>query len=198
MNVAIFDYGIGNLHSLAKALTGEARHVHTVTEVGDALAADVIVLPGVGNFGAAATRLSADRAALRDGLADGKPCLGICLGMQLLFETSEEAEGGGIGAIPGRVRKLRAPRVPHMGWNAVETEGDALLAGADPLVAYYANSYACEPADPGTVVAWTQYGGERWPAVVRQGRTVGFQFHPEKSGAPGLRVLHNFLAEAAR
>jgi glutamine amidotransferase len=196
MNVSILDYGIGNLHSLAKGLETGHLHVRIDTEVRDALTADAIVLPGVGNFGAAAKRIASRREALRDALADGKPCLGVCLGMQLLFEDSEEAEGMGIGALPGGVRRLRAARVPHMGWNEVEATNDTLFAGTAPLIAYYANSYICEPADPSTVIAQTELDGERWAAAVRKGRTLGVQFHPEKSGAPGLRLLQNFLREA--
>jgi imidazole glycerol-phosphate synthase subunit HisH len=197
MIVSIVDYGIGNLHSLAKGLSGEDREVRIDTDMSAALEADALVLPGVGNFGAAAARLQPARASLRDALRDGKPCIGICLGMQLLFETSEEGEGSGIGAIPGRVRRLHAARVPHMGWNDVDdTSHDALFTEARPMVAYYANSYVCEPDDPEAVIAWTDYGDERWAAAVRRGRTWGVQFHPEKSGAPGLRVLQNFLREA--
>lgn len=195
MNVSIIDYGIGNLHSLAKALEGPDRSVRIDTEVRAALSADALVLPGVGNFGAAARRLSLVRTDVRAALADGKPCLGICLGMQLLFDTSEEDRGMGIGAIPGRVRRLQATRVPHMGWNGVEPDGDVLFAGTGEMVAYYANSFVCEPDDAATVIAWTEYDSERWPAAVRQGATLGVQFHPEKSGAPGLRLLQNFLEE---
>jgi glutamine amidotransferase len=85
-----------------------------------------------------------------------------------------------------------------MGWNAVENADDPIFAGASPLVAYYANSFVCEPYDPAAVIAWTEYEGERWPAAVRSGRTLGVQFHPEKSGGPGLRVLRNFLDEAGQ
>ncbi len=197
MIVSIVDYGIGNLHSLAKALEAGGARVRVTVDVADAIAADAIVLPGVGNFGAAASRLADGRDALRAALDSGKPCLGICLGMQLLFDASEEGEGGGIGAIPGRVRRLVASRVPHMGWNEIEPTDDPLFTGTAPFFAYYANSYVCAPADAGTVVAWTEYEGERWAAAVRRGRTLGVQFHPEKSGTSGLRLLDNFLREAA-
>ena len=198
MNISIFDYGTGNLHSLEKALGGNGHAVRIDPRMADALAADAIVLPGVGNFGAAAERLDPDIASLRGALDDGLPCLGICLGMQLLFEGSEEAEGAGIGVIPGRVRRLKAARVPHMGWNDVEDADDPLFAGVTPMIAYYANSFVCQPADASAAIAWTTSGTERWPAAVRRGRTVGVQFHPEKSGAAGLRLLRNFLAGAVR
>jgi len=196
MNVSILDYGIGNLHSLAKALEGEQLRVRLDTDVRDALTADAIVLPGVGNFGAAAARIATHREALRDALAEGKPCLGVCLGMQLLFERSEEAEGTGIGALPGSVRRLRAARVPHMGWNEVEMSDDPLFTGTAPFIAYYANSYVCEPEDPTAIIARTELDGERWAAAVRHGSTLGVQFHPEKSGSPGIQLLRNFLREA--
>jgi glutamine amidotransferase len=198
VKVALFDTGIGNLHSLAKAIESAGHEVRVEQDTTRALAADALVLPGVGNFGAAAARLEPHREALRAALEDGLPCLGICLGMQLLFEASEEAPGDGIGALAGRVRRLQAPRVPHMGWNAVDpARADPLFEGTTPLIAYYAHSFVVEPADAVTVLAWTEYAGERFPAAVRRGRTWGVQFHPEKSAWPGLRLIRNFLAEAA-
>jgi glutamine amidotransferase len=140
-----------------------------------------------------------DRERVRDALAGGLPCLGICLGMQLFFDGSDEGEGEGIGFIPGRVRRLDAPVVPHMGWNDVQDAGDPLFAGlGGGLPAYYAHSYRCDPQDEGVVVGWTEYGGERIAAAVRRERTWGVQFHPEKSSRPGLRLLANFLEEARR
>jgi glutamine amidotransferase len=118
--------------------------------------------------------------------------------MQLLFERSEEGEGEGIGVIPGYVRRLRARVVPQMGWNDVCVSNDPLLEGTSPLVAYYANSYVCEPADRTTVIAWSEYAGDRFAAGVRAGSTWGVQFHPEKSSAAGRRVLRNFLQVAKR
>lgn len=197
MIVSIIDYGIGNLHSLAKGMEGPDCEIHIDTDVRAALEADALVLPGVGNFGAAAARLAPFRDELRDALLDGKPCIGICLGMQLLFETSEESGGAGLGVLPGRVRRVHGQRVPHMGWNGVEDASDSIFEGTAPLIAYYANSYICEPADASAIIAWTEYDGERWPAAVRNGQTWGVQFHPEKSGAPGVRLLHNFLRQAS-
>lgn len=196
MNVALFDYGAGNLHSLAKALEGAGARVHVTAEWSEALARDALVLPGVGAFGAAAAALPADPAPVRRALQDGLPCLGICLGMQLLFDRSEESAGAGIGLVPGGVRRLRAPVVPQMGWNDVETGGDPVFDGAAPLVAYYANSYVCEPADAADAIAWSDYGGVRFAAAVRRGRTWGVQFHPEKSSAPGRRLIANWVALA--
>lgn len=199
MNVAIYDYGTGNLHSLVKAFEDAGAHVHVEAEPEAALELDALVLPGVGNFGAAASRLAPFAPSLRAALASGHPCLGICLGMQLLFETSEEGEGSGLAALRGRVRKLNARRVPHMGWNdVIAAQPDPLLPVGQPLLGYYANSFIAEPADAEAVIAWTEYDKERFPAVVRRDRTWGVQFHPEKSAEPGLQLIRNFLQAAER
>lgn len=198
MNIAIYDYGTGNLHSLAKAFESAGVHVKIETEPATALQFDALVLPGVGAFGAAASRLAMFGPAIRAALASGQPCLGICLGMQLLFESSEEGEGSGLAAFHGRVRKLNARRIPHMGWNDVEvTKPDPLLHNLSPMLGYYANSFVADVAEDSTVLAWTTYENERFPAVVRRDRTWGVQFHPEKSGAAGLQLIRNFL-DAAR
>jgi glutamine amidotransferase len=194
MNVALYDYGAGNLHSLAKALEGAGARVTVTSDWDTALSLDALVLPGVGAFGHAARSLPADPSAVRRALEDGLPCLGICLGMQLLFEESEESEGAGIGLIPGRVLRLEAPVVPQMGWNDVETADDTLFTGTGGLVAYYANSYVCEPDDPGVAIAWSEYAGVRFVAGIRRARTWGVQFHPEKSSRLGQRVIANFVA----
>ncbi|MBI4539355.1 MAG: imidazole glycerol phosphate synthase subunit HisH [Gemmatimonadetes bacterium] len=198
MRIALFDYGAGNLHSLKKALEVGGADVEAVTDWDRALDTDALVLPGVGAFGAAVAALGDAGPRVRDALESGYPCLGICLGMQLLFDESEESPGTGIGLIPGRVRRLHSRIVPHMGWNEVETGDDSLFAGATPLFAYYANSYVCEPEDSGCAIAWTEYEGERFAAAVRSGSAWGVQFHPEKSSAAGLRVVRNFLEKARR
>jgi glutamine amidotransferase len=197
MNVALIDYGTGNLHSLMKALETGGALVTIATDLANAARADAIVLPGVGAFGAAAQQLTAGVPALHQALRTGKPCLGICLGMQLLFETSEEGLGAGLGVLSGHVRRVRASRLPHMGWNQVIMADDPLFAGIDDMLAYYANSYVAQPTDETEVIGWTQYGTDRFPAAVRRGNVWGVQFHPEKSGAPGLRLIHNFLAQVA-
>lgn len=197
MRITLFDYGAGNLHSLAKALAGDAREVRTVADPAAALDTDVLVLPGVGAFGVAADRLAPARAAMRDAIRDGLPTIGICLGMQLLFESSEEGAGDGLGVIAGRVDRLRAPRTPQIGWNAIENARDPSFAASGLQTAYYANRYVCRPDDRSVVTAWSTHGGDRFAAAVRVGRCVGVQFHPEKSSRPGLRFLDLFLREAA-
>jgi glutamine amidotransferase len=193
VKVALFDYGAGNLHSLAKALEAGGASVQITRHWTVALTQDALVLPGVGSFGAAVRSLGEDRVRVRETLASGYPCLGICLGMQLLLDASDEGEGRGIGLIPGSVRRLRGRLVPQMGWNDVGVSGDPVFAGSNNLVAYYANSFVCHPEDPASVIATTEYEGETFPAAVRRGRSWGLQFHPEKSSAPGLRIITNFL-----
>ncbi len=199
MKVTIFDYGAGNIHSLAKALTAAGVSVLVETDPAQALETDVLVLPGVGAFGAAAERLAPARDRMVAALRDGLPCLGICLGMQLLFDRSDEAvsDSRGLGLIPGHVRRLTSRRVPQIGWNPIEPGEDPLIGAAPLDYAYYANSYVCRPLDPASVVrAWSTHDEDRFPAVVRSGRTIGVQFHPEKSSQPGLRFLRAFLDEA--
>ncbi|HZS60070.1 MAG TPA: imidazole glycerol phosphate synthase subunit HisH [Gemmatimonadaceae bacterium] len=189
MRLAIFDYGAGNLHSLNKALQAPGVIVSVETDPLRLLSADAMILPGVGAFGAAAARLAPARAEIAAALSAGLPCLGICLGLQLLFESSEESPGApGLGIISGQVRRLRASRVPHIGWNTV----DWGQRGA-PSVAYFAHSYACRPHDEAVVTAWTVEGEDRFPSAVRWRNVVGVQFHPEKSSAPGVCFLQDFL-----
>jgi glutamine amidotransferase len=115
--------------------------------------------------------------------------------MQLLFDSSEEGEGEGIGLIPGTVRRLKARVVPQMGWNDVDLRPDPLFRGLDTLVAYYANSFVCNPVEEGCVIATSRYDEEVLAAGVRKNRSWGVQFHPEKSSSPGLRIIQNFLEE---
>lgn len=210
MRVTMLDYGAGNLHSLARALAGAGRSVRVEADPFRALDTDVLVLPGVGAFGPAAARLATARAALRTAIRSGLPTLGICLGMQLLFDASDEGEGEGLGIFRGRVERLRSPRTPHMGWNTLEDVLDPLFDASAFNVAYYANSFACRGLSPevdedrrpdasgrlrdhARVTAWSTHEPDRFVACVRQGMTMGVQFHPEKSGAPGWRFIDRFL-----
>ncbi len=190
MRVTLLDLGIGNLHSLAKAI---ARAVPEATVGVDAdakraLEADLLVLPGVGAFGAAAAVLAPARERVRDALLGGHPCVGICLGMQLFFDESDEGPGAGLGVMSGRVTRLSTARLPHMGWSPV-----LAVSGASPWpwpsAVYYAHSYAVRPTHDSVVVAHTELDGDRFPAIVRSGSTIGCQFHPEKSSNEGLALL---------
>lgn len=194
MRVTLFDYGAGNLHSLAKALAlAPGVKVHVEEDPLRALDTDLLVLPGVGAFGAAMARLAPGAEKMRRALDDGLPCLGICLGMQLLFESSDEGEGQGLGFFRGRVTRLTSRHVPHIGWNSVEE--DTALGDEKPAAVYYAHSFACRAEEPDVVVGWTTHEEDRFPASVRRGKVLGVQFHPEKSSAAGVRFVHSFLKE---
>ena len=194
-HLAIFDYGAGNLHSLVKAISTGERTISIETDLRAAMTADLLVLPGVGAFGAAADAMQNSQAYLGSALANGLPCLGICLGMQLLFDASEESPGKGIGFIPGNVTRLRTSKVPHMGWNDVdwlETGNGRTAPKLDS--AYFANAYICEPEVDSPILAWTTHEDAKFASVVRSGNTVGVQFHPEKSSVAG-RAFVNAVIE---
>ena len=200
--IAIVDYGMGNRRCVEKAL----EHVGArprITAGHDAIrAADGLVLPGVGAFPEAMRRIGALGLddVLRERVSVGVPLLGICLGMQLLFERTTEHEGaGGLGILSGEVTALRAPRLPHIGWNLVTLERPAALTeGLGPATAFYhVHSFACRPADPADVVGVAEYG-ERFASIVERGTVSGVQFHPEKSSRDGLALLRNFTAVCAR
>jgi len=193
--IAVFDYGAGNLHSLLKVLSSSEREIFVETDLRAAMKADVLVLPGVGAFGAAANAMDGAQADLRLALADGLPCLGICLGMQLLFEKSEEAPGKGVGLIPGAVTRLRTAKVPHMGWNAIEWRAAVNGKTPDLETAYFANAYICEPDDDAAVVAWTAHENTRFASAVRSANTLGVQFHPEKSSAAGRGFINEVVED---
>jgi imidazole glycerol-phosphate synthase subunit HisH len=196
MRVTILDYGAGNLHSLSRALEAAGARVSVEARTERALAGDVLVLPGVGAFGAASEALLPARALIAERVRAGHPVIGICLGMQLLFETSEEGGGVGLGVLPGTVRKLAAVRVPHIGWAALEP-AEGLSARAGLAAAYFAHGYICEPRDSALVTAWARQDGLAFPAAVRSGSIAGTQFHPEKSSRRGVEYLRLLLREVA-
>lgn len=200
VRVAVFDYGAGNLHSLIKSLEAGGAEVRVDTDPATAvLNTDALILPGVGAFAPAAARLAPGLSAMRDVLQQGLPALGICLGMQLLFDASDEGPGEGLGIVPGRVQRLEAARVPQIGWNSLQDVSDPLLGESALDTAYYANSYVCRPTAEGEafVTAWSEHEGDRFPASVRRGNVIGTQFHPEKSSTPGVAFVRAFLTFAA-
>ena len=198
MRVAILDYGAGNLHSLAKAVRLAGVEATLTQDPLSAIQSDALILPGVGAFGSAVAALTLQKDAIRSALDNGLPCLGICLGMQLLFDASEEGTGAGLGVIPGVVRRLKAGRIPQIGWNTLENDGDTLIESSGLESAYFANSYVCEPADQKYVKSWASHESDRFAASVRRDNIAGVQFHPEKSSRAGCEMIRVFLQEAAR
>lgn len=196
--IALLDYGAGNLTSVRKGLDATGARVLTPASPGELVDADAVVVPGVGHFAATITLSDAWREAIAGAVRRGAPLLGICLGLQWLFESSDEAPGvAGLGAIPGRCERLPSVvKVPHVGWNALEmVRPSVLLEGlADGTQVYFTHTYAA-PLVHETVAATTH--GARFSAAVEQQGIFGVQFHPEKSGEAGLRVLRNFVQLAA-
>jgi imidazole glycerol-phosphate synthase subunit HisH len=196
--IAIADYGMGNRRSVEKALAHVGAE-SIITADHDAIrAADAVILPGVGAFPEAMRNL--DRTGLGEVLKElTQPLLGICLGMQLLFESSTEHEGArGLGILPGTVTRLDGPRLPHIGWNLVTVERPSVLTEGlgESAAFYHVHSFACRPADASDVVGTSEYG-ERFVSVVERGNVMAAQFHPEKSSRDGLRMLRNFAALTA-
>ncbi len=181
VRMAIADYGVGNLHSIRKALENCGARPYIVEDMTELLKAECIVLPGVGAFDRAMERLSPIRDKLVSRLKGGAPCLGVCIGMQILFEGSEEGKEPGLGFYEGRVIKLKAERVPHMGWNSVRTE-DPIFAGVRSPFFYFAHSYHGMPLEDIAIGA-TDYFGQV-PTLFLKGRTYGTQFHPEFRSRP--------------
>jgi len=196
MRIALFDYGAGNLHSLAKALAETGHAISIETDPRRAIEGDLFVLPGVGAFEPAAERLATALAETRAAIEGGLPTIGICLGMQLLFDDSDEGPGRGLGVIPGHVERIRSPRIPHIGWNTVDAVAGSALASTPLDVAYFAHSYVCRPRDESVVTAWTTEGGDCFPSAVRAGSATGVQFHPEKSSREGVALLAALVTEA--
>ncbi|HVM11229.1 MAG TPA: imidazole glycerol phosphate synthase subunit HisH [Actinomycetota bacterium] len=199
--VAILDYGMGNLRSVARAIEHVGGKAIVATDPEGAAAADALVVPGVGAFAACVERLRARDLdqAIRGAVDEAKPTLGVCLGMQILFEHGEEGDAEGLGLLPGDVPRLPSTvKVPHMGWNTVEWVSEhALVRGvARGSRFYFVHSYVCRPRADVDVVGEAEHG-VRFPAVVARGSLVATQFHPEKSGEAGLRVYRNFIEAAA-
>jgi imidazole glycerol phosphate synthase glutamine amidotransferase subunit len=201
--VTLLDYGAGNLRSVAKAFEHEGAEVVVTADPGEAARAERLVLPGQGHFGQCMTRLEEGGLAdaVRAHVAAGRPFLGLCVGMQLLYEASEEAPGiAGLGLLPGTVRRIPTELpLPHVGWNAVEfvraAEADPLLAGVagpEPRWFYHVHSYAVLESDGEHVLGRCTYG-DAFASIVGRDNLRGIQFHPEKSQEDGLRILCNFV-----
>ena len=200
--IAVVDYGIGNLRSAEKALQHVGADAGLTSDVREIERAHAVVLPGVGAFGACmqALRAAGLEPATKSAATDGRPFLGICIGMQMLFDGSDETPDlKGLGVVPGRVSRLPGTvRLPQMGWNTLDiTAGSRLGAHLpDPAWLYFVHSYAPEPERDGVVAAWCDYG-RRFAAAVEIGPLWATQFHPEKSGAVGMRMLRNFVEAVA-
>lgn len=196
--ISIIDYGAGNLHSVKNALDFLGAESEITADVDKLLSASHIILPGVGAFGDAMRRL--DSAGLTDAVrqaADGsRPFLGICLGLQLLFERSEECPGiNGLGIFRGSAVRIpdRGLKIPHMGWNSIRlTKPSRILPDGEPYV-YFVHSYYIQPEDEGVISAYTEYG-ERLDIAIEHGNVFATQFHPEKSGDVGIEILKRFIS----
>ncbi len=198
--VTVVDHGAGNLRSLRAALERLDARVDVTDRPADVERAEIVVVPGVGAAGPAMERLEAAGLAttIRDAADRGAHVLGICLGLQLLFERSEEGDIECLGLLPGAVRRIDWARtVPHMGWNDVSPSGAGPLGDALPAVCYFAHTYVAEPADAGDVIATTELEGRPFASVVGRGRVAAVQFQPERSGPAGRAVLAAFLRRAA-
>ncbi|MDR0481801.1 MAG: imidazole glycerol phosphate synthase subunit HisH [Cellulomonadaceae bacterium] len=209
--VVVFDYGYGNVRSVTRALERAGAEVELTSDRDSALAADGLVVPGVGAFAACleALKVAGGDEIIADRLADGRPVFGICVGLQVLFSHgTEHGTTPGLGYWPGSVDPLNAPVVPHMGWSPVEVpEGSVLFSGVADQRFYFVHSFAAQAALAGqavlpdqdaqtghTQVTWATHGDSRFIAAVEDGPLSGTQFHPEKSGSAGIALLGNWLS----
>ncbi len=199
--ITIVDYNMGNLRSVSKAIEHLGGDVRVSSQADDIANTDKLILPGVGAFGDACRELRSLNLfePIQNFIKSGKPFLGICLGLQLLFKSSEESpDEVGLDIFEGSVRLFRSKnvKIPHMGWN------NAKIINASPIVKnlpkdpyfYFVHSYYAAPADPKLTVAETLYGDEKFSAILGKGNTFATQFHPEKSQEAGLAILKNFIA----
>ncbi len=197
--IAVIDYGAGNLRSIRRALEAAGADVTVTSDPGEIARAGAVVLPGVGAAAHAMNRLAELELVgpIRDASDRGTPLMGICLGMQLLFDHQEEGDSQGLGLIPGRVRSLEPTvKVPHMGWNQSRVIRPGPLGETgDERFYYFVHSYVVEPDDPSVVAAEASYGST-FPSVVVRDNIWGTQFHPEKSGNDGLALIDRFVAQS--
>jgi imidazole glycerol-phosphate synthase subunit HisH len=201
LTAAILDYDAGNVRSAKRGFDTAGANAVVTSDPSVASAADVVVIPGVGHFSSclASLRRSGLEEVVSRFIAESRPVFGICVGMQLLYADSDEGDEPGLGLLPGRVERFPAGAiVPHMGWDVVHpadgARSDPLLEGVAGERLYFVHSYYAVPTDVTHVVGRTVYGGVDFPCLVREGSVVGTQFHPEKSGAVGARLLTNWIA----
>lgn len=198
MKAAIIDYGVGNIRSVTRvlesseAVTGTAVNVSVTRDINDVKNSDFLVLPGVGSYSAAATHLAAWRSDLAELISSGIPTLAVCLGLQLLFEESDEGPGQGLGVFSGSVTKLNTVSVPQMGWNTIDR-----VHPSYELIewAYFAHSFACRPLDESIIAGTTTYEDDTYPSIIRTESILATQFHPEKSDVVGIKLVHNFMKD---
>ncbi|MFB8787950.1 MAG: imidazole glycerol phosphate synthase subunit HisH [Potamolinea sp.] len=201
--IAVVDYDMGNLHSACKGLENAGANTLVTDSPADIERADAVVLPGVGSFDPAVQHLRSRglEEPIKKAIASGKPFLGICLGLQILFEGSQEGTEPGLGVIAGTVRRFRHEpgiTIPHMGWNQLDfTQPNCLLWQhlADNPQVYFVHSYYVDPIDPSITAATVTHGSQRVTAAIARDNLMAVQFHPEKSSHTGLRILSNFVSK---
>ena len=192
--LAVIDYGVGNLFSVEKAFAYLNIDVKVTSSEDDLKSAEQIVLPGVGAFGDCMKNLHATGLipTIKEEISNGKKFLGICVGLQILFESSEESPNvDGLKIFRGSVRKINA-KIPHMGWNSIDTRDEKIFRGLKNPYVYFVHSYHAQPEDRSVVVATSEYG-EEITAAVKRDNVTAVQFHPEKSGDVGQQILKNWI-----
>lgn len=201
--IAVIDYDMGNLHSACKGIEKAGGTPRITDSYQEIERADAVVLPGVGSFDPALKQIRSRHLEnpIKDAIASGKPFLGICLGLQILFDASEEGREPGLGIIAGTVRRFRAEpglTIPHMGWNQLQMTQPKLPLWQelpiDPYV-YFVHSYYVEPIDKSLNAAKVTHGSQTVTAAIAKNNLVAVQFHPEKSADSGLKILHNFVSQ---
>ncbi len=194
----IIDYGVGNIRSLKRCVESSSQTIGTDVkvslskDVNEMNEADLLIIPGVGSWGAACEHLGVFSSDLRDLIKSGKPTFAVCLGMQLLFESSEEGVGKGLGVFEGDVTTLNAKQIPEMGWNKI-AHANAQYEIID--WAYFAHSFAVRPKDDSIVAGMTTYEDDTFASILRTPSLLATQFHPEKSDVVGISLVHKFLKE---
>ena len=194
LNITLTDYGVGNLYSIRRSLENCGAEVTVVRDMKEVLDAECVVFPGVGAFDKTMEKLQPYREDIREKLLSGTPALGICIGMQIMYNSSAEGTTPGLGVFDGDVVPLVGKVIPHMGWNQVVSD-DPLMDGVGDRNFYFAHSFRGNPSEDITI-GTTEYEGTEIPTFFRKTNTYGTQFHPEKSSTSGMAVLRNFISFA--